>query len=217
MEITPYHSNYEKGWLQCRVLAFLETAYYDNVLRVKETYHCPAIELVAIYQDKIVGLIDVEYETEKNKVCTGDHGLGGMIWHLAVQPDYQRLGIGYQLLNRAERMASQKGINYLEAWTRDNEWVLNWYHKNGFHLDHSYLHVFLEGNNETSYLTSKVDNLYPVQAWAHYTGKDEQVYSTSIQACTYVYKDGKEVGSCWKLIDDFELEMKSKYKHMKQW
>ncbi|MGG4178960.1 GNAT family N-acetyltransferase [Virgibacillus pantothenticus] len=198
MKIRPYHSNYEKGWLQCRVLAFLETAYYDNVLREKETYDHKAIELVAIQQDKIVGLIDVEYESEKNTVCTGENGLGGMIWHLAVHPDYQRLGIGHQLLNRAERMASEKGINYLEAWTRDDEWVLNWYQKNGFHPVHSYLHVFLEGKSETSYLKSEVDNFYPVQAWAHYTGKDEQVIRQAfrrIHTCTGLEKRLNHAGN----------------------
>ncbi|WP_199690376.1 MULTISPECIES: GNAT family N-acetyltransferase [Clostridia] len=77
-------------------------------LREKETYDHQAIELVAIEQDKIVGLIDVEYELEKNTVCTGEHGLGGMICHLAVHRDYQRLGIGQQLLHHAEKMALEK-------------------------------------------------------------------------------------------------------------
>ena len=38
MIIRDYHSNDEIGWVRCRVLAFLQTAYFDNVLNKKEEY-----------------------------------------------------------------------------------------------------------------------------------------------------------------------------------
>ncbi|EJQ44467.1 hypothetical protein IEE_02657 [Bacillus cereus BAG5X1-1] len=34
----------EIGWVRCRSLSFLDTAYYDNVLRGKEKYENPANE-----------------------------------------------------------------------------------------------------------------------------------------------------------------------------
>lgn len=75
--------------MRCRTLSFLDTAYYDNVLREKELYDNPAIELVAQINNQIVGLIDVECEEQVQTVCTGDKGRGGMIWHIAVHPDFQ--------------------------------------------------------------------------------------------------------------------------------
>lgn len=71
MKIKTYTSVYEKSWLECRVLAFLDTAYYNNVLREKEQYKNPAIELVTIRDGRVIGLIDVEYEQNPNTVCSG--------------------------------------------------------------------------------------------------------------------------------------------------
>jgi hypothetical protein len=43
MLIREYHAHDEKGWLRCRMLSFLDTAYFDNVLREKESYDNSAI------------------------------------------------------------------------------------------------------------------------------------------------------------------------------
>ena len=82
IEIRSYRKEDETRWVRCRVLSFLDTAYYDNVLREKEKYENSTIELVAVYENQIVGLIDIEYELEERTVCSGGTGLGGMIWHI---------------------------------------------------------------------------------------------------------------------------------------
>lgn len=149
MYIRDYKETDETGWLRCRVLSFLDTAYFDNVLRVKEKYKNSAVELVAVDNKQIVGLIDVECESQKGTVCSGlESRLGGMIWHLAVHPDFRRKGIANQLLYAAENQVRKLGITYLEAWTRDDHWVNKWYLKNNFKTTASYLHVFLETSTE---------------------------------------------------------------------
>jgi|SRR5690625_519011 len=181
MKIRFYTPSDEVGWIRCRTLSFLDTAYFDNVLNKKEKYQNPAIELIALYNDQVVGLLDIEYETEERTVCTKGAGLGGMIWHIATHPDYQRMGIGTRLLKKAEKIAGEKGLDYLEAWTRDDEWVNQWYEKSGFNKIYSYLHVYLEGDNEIEKVT-KANNeseLQVIQAFAHYSGsKQEYVKST---------------------------------------
>ncbi|WP_342540569.1 N-acetyltransferase [Heyndrickxia sp. FSL K6-6286] len=175
MEIREYHSKDKVGWLRCRALSFLHTSYYDNVLREKEHYENPSIELIAIEDGIVVGLLDIEYEKEELTVCSRGSGLGGMIWHVAVHPDYQRMGIGNKLLYEAEKIAKQKGLNRLEAWTRDDQWVQNWYEKNGFSKVDSYLHVFMDGEQELKgYVQSSFPKLYPVQAFAHYLGEEKE-------------------------------------------
>ncbi len=82
--IRPYTDADERGWLECRVLAFLDSAYFDAVEREKEHYDRPSVELVAEVGDRIVGLIDVELEEGPGTVCEERPGLGGMIWHIAV-------------------------------------------------------------------------------------------------------------------------------------
>lgn len=117
--VRPYREDDERAWVVCRVLSFLDTAFFDDVRREKERYGNPAIELVAERRGQIVGLIDVECETEPGTVCEERPGLGGMIWHLAVHPDHQREGVATALLREAEARASQQGLERFEAWTRD--------------------------------------------------------------------------------------------------
>ncbi|MEH7223474.1 GNAT family N-acetyltransferase [Bacillus sp. JJ1566] len=172
MDIREYKSTDEVSWVRCRVLSFLDTAYFDNVLREKEKYENPSIELVAVENGLVVGLLDIEYEIEERTVCSRGSGLGGMIWHIAVHPDYRREGIGGQLLRKAEQIARTKNLNRFEAWTRDDKWVQNWYEKRGFLKVDSYLHVYLEGSED---LESKISDLKPVYTFAHYVGKDRKM------------------------------------------
>src|SRR5699024_4363177 len=120
MIIREYATGDEKGRVRCRTLALFETAYFENVLKEKERYENPAIELVAEWDGQIVGLIDIEYEKEERTICSRGEGLGGMIWHVAVHPDYSRQGIGTQLLHAAEKRAMEIGLNRLEVWTSDD-------------------------------------------------------------------------------------------------
>lgn len=175
MEIREYKQEDERGWIICRTLSFLDTAYYDNVLREKEIYENPSIELVAVINEQIVGLLDIEYEEKEGTVCSRGNGLGGMIWHIAVHPDFRRRGIGHQLLLEAEKISIEKGLNRLEAWTRDDKWVNNWYEASGFEKVDSYLQVFIDGGDELNEIINcEIPKLYPVQAFAHYVGEDKE-------------------------------------------
>ncbi len=169
LEIRDYQKEDQTSWLRCRVLAFLDTAYYDVVAKEKEVYQYPSIELVAIEDGMVVGLIDVEYEEEPNKICTAHETLGAMIWHLAVHPDYRHQGIGTSLLEEVEKRLKEKQITYLEAWTRDDKWVQRWYLKQQFMKLSTYLHVYINGTNG---IRSQVPDLIPVQSFCQYTGND---------------------------------------------
>ena len=139
--VRPYEPADEVGWVRCRVLSFLGSAFWDAVEREKERYERAAIELVAEDGGAIVGLLDVECETP---ALADRPGAGGMIWHLAVHPDHQRRGIASALLAEAERLAGERGLERLEAWTRDDAHVQRWYESHGFVQIDGYLHVYLE-------------------------------------------------------------------------
>ena len=165
--VRSYEPADEVGWVRCRVLSFLGSAFYDAVEREKERYAHPAIELVAD-DGVIVGLLDLEVELEPGVL--GDRpGRGGMIWHLAVHPDHQRQGIASALLEEAERRARERGLVRLEAWTRDDAHVQRWYEHHGFVLIDGYLYVYLE-RDDLRALDGQLGELRLVKAFAHYNG-----------------------------------------------
>ena len=161
--IRPYEDRDERGWLVCRLLSFFDTAFFDAVERAKEHYEKPAIELVAEEEGEIVGLLDLECESDG---LSGRPGAGGMIWHLATHPDHQRRGIASALLDETERQAAERRLVRLEAWTRDDAATQRWYERHGFVQVDGYLHVYLERDD----LRQFDGELRLVKAFAHYTG-----------------------------------------------
>ena len=167
LTIRDYKPTDQRGWLHCRVLAFLETAYFDDVLQKKEQYESDTIELVAVSDNIVVGLIDIEIDDSE-----AEHS--GMIRHIAVHPDHRGLGIAQSLLAEAIKRAKDLDLVRFEAWTRDDQFVNDWYLRQGFSLVQSYYHVYADGaemeNVSDSWASS---DLYPVSAFFHYVGNDE--------------------------------------------
>jgi GNAT superfamily N-acetyltransferase len=167
--IRAYTDADEQGWLRCRVLGFLDSSFYDDVRQQKEHYDGPAIELVAVADDQVVGLLDLELEPAEGVLHDTD-ARGGVIWHVAVHPDYRRRGIATALVERALQRAREHGLEIVQAWTRDDEWVHRWYESCGFQKRYSYLHVYLQQDEARTEVTLRTEGLRPVLALAHYTG-----------------------------------------------
>jgi len=176
--IRPYEPRDETGWLHCRVLSFLDSAYFDDVRTKKEQYDSPSIELIAKLDGEVAGLIDIECETEPQTVCSpvagADPLLAGMIWHLAVHPRHRRRGIARALLEESMKRARTRGIRRLEAWTRDDAFVNEWYQRQGFRQIEKYYHIYpnVAEIRETGLVRSEVAGCRPLAAFCHYYGDD---------------------------------------------
>lgn len=173
MIIREYEDKDNLGWVRCRVLSFLDSAYFDNILREKERYINPSVELVAEIDNTIVGILDIEYEAKKGDVCYYSNELGGVIWHLAVLPEYRNRGISTLLLDKSIELLKNRNIRKLEAWTRDDKWVNDWYKNRGFQWREKYLHVYAEGNECDEVTDSKIKKMYIINSFLHYTGENE--------------------------------------------
>jgi ribosomal protein S18 acetylase RimI-like enzyme len=145
MKIREYKDSDERGWVKCRLISFLETSYFDDIKKEKEKYLHPSICLVAEDNGVIVGFIDVEYEEQEGDVCYLAGGLGAVIWHIGVLPEYSRRGIATRLWLTAKEKLLNKGIKRFEVWTQDDAAATSWYLKQGFMLKEAYLNAFIKG------------------------------------------------------------------------
>lgn len=180
IRVRPFAPEDETSWVRCRVLSFLDSPYYDNVLTSKERYDNPAVELVAEVDGTVVGLLDVEYEREPGTVAYKAESdprtdLGAVIHHVAVHPDFRRQGVAARLLEEAVRELRRLGIGFVEAWTRVPGEAVHWYEAQGFRSIYHYLHVYLNGvGDHKGVVESQVPRLVPVYTFAHYGGPDRE-------------------------------------------
>ncbi|RMI33110.1 GNAT family N-acetyltransferase [Streptomyces triticirhizae] len=166
-----YRPEDEASWLRCRVLSFLGTPYYDNVLPAKPTMAAPGCSLVvvddAIDDDGgrgsggvVVGCLDLAVD-----------GALATIETIAVHPDHQRRGIGRALLAEAAARARAAGATTLDAWTRDQPESLAWYRATGFVESDHYLHVFADAYADEGEPARAVERpgagLRPVGVFSH--------------------------------------------------
>ncbi|MFF0339219.1 GNAT family N-acetyltransferase [Kribbella sp. NPDC004875] len=127
-EIREYQDSDATSWLRCRVLSFLTTEYFDDVVVTRPSFENPAHRLVAVQDDTVIGLMDVEILADRATIDV-----------LAVHPDHQRRGLAAQLL---EAVLPRLKVGVLDAWTRGDASANAWYQRSGFVENFRYLHVY---------------------------------------------------------------------------
>jgi len=153
--VRDYAPGDETSWLRCRVLAFLDTNYYDDVVTVKPKREA-GLELVAAVDEQIIGLLDASVTGSQSTIET-----------IAVHPDYRRLGVGQGLLNEVSDRLQGRGVVQIDAWTRDDEGTLAWYRSQGFEQEMRYLHVYASSPDEASSTFSSEMDLTPRAGFFH--------------------------------------------------
>lgn len=158
VEIRDYEPGDEQAWLRCRVLSFLGTAYFDDVMTAKRS-PVRGAELVAVDSGALIGVLDLSVADLTATIDT-----------IGVHPDYQRHGIGTSLFDLACRRAVELGAATIEAWTRDDEAALSWYRARGMSEGSHYLHVYADcdaGAGEPAEAVEARPGLTPVKVFLH--------------------------------------------------
>lgn len=135
MEIKNYSAEYHEGWLRCRVLAYLHTSMYEDAVTSKPTFNGrPAIELIAVENGEVIGILDMVLDTSEQKTSLLGKGLGAFLQVIAVHPDHQSKGIGKRLYKEAVKRLKETEIEFIELYTRDDEQANNFYKNLGFEM-----------------------------------------------------------------------------------
>jgi len=162
--VRAYTAADEQGWLHCRVLSFLPTAYFDDVSTKKPTVE--GVEIVAEVDGRIAGILDASLDGDLMTIDT-----------VAVHPDHQCKGIGTMLFQETRRQAKALGAATLDAWTRDDAATLRWYHAMGFAESDHYLHVYADyyvDREEPSRAVQPRPGLDPIKIFLHGKVEDEE-------------------------------------------
>ncbi|MET9785120.1 GNAT family N-acetyltransferase [Streptomyces canus] len=167
--IREYRPADETSWLRCRVLSFLNTSYFDDVLKTKPETPAPGFGLVAAAEHgTVTGIIDIAVEDELATIDT-----------VAVHPDHQHQGLGRALLAEARARVSALGVPMLDAWTRDDPDTLRWYRAMGFTESQHYLHVYASYYTDASEpdraISERRAGLRPMAAFLHASLEGEQL------------------------------------------
>ncbi len=145
MKIREYENADEQGWLRCRVVAFLDCSYFNDVKTKKEHYVHPSICLVAEESETIIGLIDAEIDSDDLTCAKNERG--AIVWNLAVLPEYRRCGVAEALWEQTRARLIGQGVHYCELWTQEDEAANRFYLSAGFALEDSqtWIRCYAEG------------------------------------------------------------------------
>ena len=160
VQVRDYQPGDEQDWLRCRVLSFLGTAYFDDVMTAK-TSPAAGAELVAVDAGAIVGVLDLSVD-----------GVLATIETIAVHPDHQHRGIGTLLFQEACTRAAALGATTVDAWTRDDDDALRWYRSRGFRESEHYLHLYADhyvDAGEPAQAVQPRPGLEPIKVFLHAT------------------------------------------------
>ncbi len=133
VKIRNYRLSDEEKWLDCHKDSYNKSFFFDELLKIKPRYETPSIELVALYKDIIVGILDIEIEEESGQLCFKNGEKSGIISVIGVKPQYQRKKVASKLLNSSiNLLKDQYSIFRLEIWIHYENTILSWLNKNGF-------------------------------------------------------------------------------------
>lgn len=147
LRIRYYKPSDEDNWIRCYLLSYIESAYYDELVKVKPRYENQAIELIGLEGNEIVGILDIEIEEEPGQLCLDENNRSGIVSIIGVIPEYRRRGVGTKLIKKSLKIIQDRyDINRLEIWARDDPSILGWLNNLGFKKVQCYYEVLLRSD-----------------------------------------------------------------------
>ncbi len=119
LTIRDYEDRDEKEWMIVHATILSTSHAWNYTIQKRPVYENDSVKLVALYGEKIVGLIDVEIEPEPGKLCLLKDSIGGYVLELGRLPECAGHNIGMALIEEAKKRLTAKGVHRMEFWTQD--------------------------------------------------------------------------------------------------
>lgn len=118
--IREYREEDREEWL--RVHAIIMSISHAWLFAIQERPQYEgyiSTKLVAVHENKIVGLTDVQYERYPGELCWNKDSPGGYVLEFGRLPEYRGMNIGKMLIDATIEDAKKKGFHRLEYWSQD--------------------------------------------------------------------------------------------------
>lgn len=119
IKIRTYQLNDEKAWIQTHAIIMTESKAWNYAIQHKKIYRFPCIELVATYQNQIIGFLDIEVEDTAGRLTSSTNTRGGMVQEFGRLKQFSGMNIGKKLIDEALPRLIKLGINRVEFWSQD--------------------------------------------------------------------------------------------------
>ena len=117
--IRDYRDEDEQEWMRVHAVILSISHSWNYSIQQRPVYTHDSIRIVATIDEKIVGLMDVEIESEPGAICLLKDSIGGYVLEFGRLPEYAGMDIGVKLTEGAKDRMLAKGLHRLEFWSQE--------------------------------------------------------------------------------------------------
>ena len=120
IEIREYRDEDEAEWMRVHAVILSISHSWNYSIQERPQYEgYTSTRLVVVYDGKIIGLTDCQYENEPGELCLLKDSRGGYVLEFGRLPEYGKMNIGPRLMDATIADAQEKGFTRLEYWSQD--------------------------------------------------------------------------------------------------
>jgi len=117
--IRDYRDEDEQKWMHTHAIVLSISHAWNYTIQQRPQYERDTVKLVALDDEKLVGLFDAEIEREAGEICLLKDSIGCYVLEFGRLPEYSGHRIGTKLIEAAKERLIAKGIHRLEFWSQD--------------------------------------------------------------------------------------------------
>ncbi|MTI71577.1 MAG: GNAT family N-acetyltransferase [Firmicutes bacterium] len=123
IHIRDYNLEDELEWLDVHASVMVDSYAWWTAIHKKPEYENDIVDLVAICDDRIVGFITIEINSQVLKELDNY----GFVWEFGVHRDYRGNGIGLKLIKKAHKILNEKYKIDKTIWYSQDENAKKYY------------------------------------------------------------------------------------------